>query len=151
MFVQAKDSPNTEVALRRSVERKRSAIRAHIEKASKQAKGAIGYAQKKGAVVIRAVNGVVTLPVEDRLLFGVIVVREMFDDDYGPCSAPVLEVARSLDVPVVLLDYSGLHIMAQNLQPPARFMNGLVSMFSLAMERGEFPKPAWFGPPSNED
>jgi hypothetical protein len=147
MFVQAKDSPNTEASLRRSVERKRSAICAHIEKASKQLKGAIGHAKKNGAVTIRTANGCVTLPVEDRQLFGLVVVREMFDDEYGPCSAPVLEVVHALQLPAVLLDYSGLHIMAQNLRTPARFINGFGNMFELATKRGEFPKPAWFGLP----
>lgn len=147
IFIQAKDSPNTEAALRRSVTRKRSAIRAHIEKASKQLKGAIGYAKKNCAVVIRTAEGIATLPIEDRQMLGLVVVREMFEDDYAACSAPVLEIVQALKQAAVLLDYSGLHIMAQNLRTPTRFINGLSAMFEMAIEKGEFPKPAWFGPP----
>ena len=118
LFIQAKDSPNTEAALRRYVERKRSATRAHVKKASKQLKGAIGYAQKTGAVVIRTVNGTVTLSVEDRQVAGLAVVREMFDDDYAACSALVLEAVQSMKQPAVLLDFPGLHIMAQSYPGP---------------------------------
>ena len=150
MFIQAKDSPNTETALRRTIERKRSGIRAHIDKASKQLKGAIGYAQKTGAVVIRSDDATITLRVEDRQLIGLVVVREMFDDDYLACSAPVLEAMRSLKQPAVLLDYSGLHIMAQNLRTPTRFIGGLAKMVDMAIENNEFPKPVHFGPPPND-
>lgn len=150
VFVQAKDSPNTEAALRRTVERKRTAIRAHIDKAAKQLKGAMGYARKNGSVVIRTDDGPVTLPVGDRQLLGLVVVREMFDDDYAACSAPVLAAVQALELPAVLLDYSGLHIMAQNLRTPARFINGLGDMFEMAIDRDEFPKPAYFGPPPTD-
>jgi len=150
VFVQAKDSPNTEASLRRTVERKRTAIRAHIDKAAKQLKGAMGYADKNGSVVIRTEDGPVTLPVGDRQLLGLVVVREMFDDDYAACSAPVLAAVQALELPAVLLDYSGLHIMAQNLRTPARFINGLGDMFEMAIDRDEFPKPAYFGPPPTD-
>ena len=151
MFIQAKDSPNTEAALRRTVERKRSAIRAHIDKASKQLKGAVGYAAKTGAVVIRSADGALTLPVDDRQLLGLVVVREMFEDDYAACSTPVLKAVHSLGQPAILLDYAGLHIMAQNLRTPARFINRLADMFEMAIERDEFPKPVYFGTRPRDD
>ena len=149
MFIQAKDSPNTEAALRRTIERKRSAIRAHIEKAAKQLKGAMANAVG-GAITITTPDGPLTIPVEERQLLGLVVVREMFDDDYAACSAPVLRVVQSLELPAVLLDYSGLHIMSQNLRTPTRLVNGLGQMFEVAIERDEFPKPAWNGPPPTD-
>lgn len=149
MFIQAKDSPNTKAALRRTVERKRSAIRAHIDKASKQLKGAIGYAQKTGAVVIRTADGTVTLSVEERQVVGLVVVREMFDDDYAACSAPVLEAVQSLKQPSVLLDYSGLH-HGPIPRTPTRFITRLARMFEVAIDNDEFPKPVHFGPPTTD-
>lgn len=53
LFIQAKDSPNTEASLRRTIGRKRTAIRSHIGKAAKQLGGAMGHALKAGSVVIR--------------------------------------------------------------------------------------------------
>ncbi len=147
LFLQAKDSPNTEAALRRSLDRKRSAIRSHIDKAAKQLRGALTYALQNGSITIRSVAGPLTLAVENRQLFGLVIVREMFDDDYTACSAPVLNVVRALDVPAMLLDYSGLHLMAQNLGSPACFIHGLLKMLEVALDHGEFPKPVWNGPP----
>jgi hypothetical protein len=72
IFIQAKDSPNTEAALRRSIERKRAAIRSHIDKACKQLRGALRYAEETGAVVIRTAKGSATLPVGDRQLLGLL-------------------------------------------------------------------------------
>ena len=149
MFVQAKDSPNTEAALRRTVERKRLAIRAHIAKASKQVKGAIAHAAKAREVLIRTSTSPITLRVDQRQLLGMVVVQEMFDDDYAACSAPVIKTIRTLNKPAILLDYSGLHIMAQNLRTPASFIRGLGRMFKMAIDNDEFPKPVHFGPPQD--
>jgi len=121
------------------------AIRSHIDKATKQLRGAMRYALKTGAVSIRTADGPVTLPVGDRAMVGIVVVREMFDDDYGACSKPVLEFARALERPAVLLDYPGLHTLAQRLVAPEQFINGLGRMFEMALAKDEFPKPvlAW--------
>jgi hypothetical protein len=151
IFVQAKDSPNTEAALRRSIERKRSAIRSHIDKATKQLRGAMAYALQNDAVTIRRPQGPTTIAVGERQLVGIIVVREMFDDDYPACSAPVLAMVRSLKFPSVLLDYSGLHVIARNIGSSADFINGLFNMLGIALDRGQFPKPVWHGPPRGQD
>ena len=147
IFVQAKDSPNTEAALRRTIERKRSAIRSHIEKAAKQLRGALTHAQHSRSVTIRSATGPTAIPLGNRQLFGIVVVREMFDDDYLACSGPVLKVVHALEVPSVLLDYSGLHILVQNIRSPAKLVRAFGNMLETAMDRGEFPKPVWYGPP----
>lgn len=148
MFIQAKDSPNTEAALRRSIERKRATIRSHINKACKQLRGALSYAGKTGAVVIRTTGGLVELPIGDRQLVGLVLMQEIFDDDYASCSHPVLEVVRALELPAILLGYSALHVMTQNLRTPTRFINGLHDMFDVALENNEFPKPVYFAQPT---
>jgi hypothetical protein len=147
IFIQAKDSPNTEAALHRNIDRKRATIRSHIGKACKQLRGALSYAVKTGAVVIRTTCGVVDLPTRNRQLVGLVLVQEMFDDDYAGCSHLVLEVVRSLKLPAILLGYSDLHVMTQHLQTSSAFINGLHDMFDIAMEKNEFPKPVCFDPP----
>lgn len=150
MFIQAKDSPNTEAALRRSIDRKRSATRSHIDKASKQLRGALSNAARAGSVIIRTGQGSVKLPVGDRQLLGLVIVREMFDDDYVTCSKPVIDVMQVLHLPTVLLDYSGFHLMALNLRTPTEFINGLGKMVEIALEKNEYPKPVFFGRPSSD-
>lgn len=150
LFIQAKDSPNTEATLRRTIDRKRAATRAHVDKAASQLRGALSYAATVGDLVIRTLDGRVTVPVGNRQFLGLVVVREMFDGDYNACSAPIFDLMQRLRIPAVLLDYSGLHIMAQNLRTPTRFVNGLADMFEMAMKNRRFPKPVWFGPPRED-
>jgi len=128
IFIQAKDSPNTEEILSRSIKRKRKTIRSHIKKASDQLQGALTYSHDNNGVVIKNADDKITIPLAGRQIVGLVLVREMFDDDYPECSVPVLNVVRSLEIPSVLLDYAGLHIMTQNLTSPALFINGLFDM-----------------------
>ncbi len=151
LLAQAKDSPNTEASLRRSIDRKRSVIRNHIDKGAKQLRGALTHVLKRETIVLRAPSGPRTVDVADRAVVGLVAVREMFDDDYKACSAPVLAVADACEKPCVLLDYAALHLMALRLASPARLINGFYQMFAVAMEHGEFPKPRFSGAPQREE
>lgn len=150
LFIQAKDSPNTEASLRRSIDRKRAAVRGHILKAARQLTGALSHAKRASVLKVRRPDGPVELPVADRDLIGLVVVSELFDDDYAACSRPVLQVVRDTECAAILIDYRGLHIMAQTLRSPTRFTHGLAQMFEVAIDKDEFPKPAWIGPPPPE-
>jgi hypothetical protein len=145
LFVQAKDSPNTEETLKRSIDRKRKTIRSHIKKASNQVRGALNYAKNNDGITINSDCDPITIPKGDRQLVGLIVVREMFDDDYLECSTPVLKVVFSLEKPVILLDFPGLQLMTQHLRNPVRFINAMFDMLDVAIEYNEFPKPGWSG------
>ena len=147
LFIEAKDSPNTVASLNRSIDRKRLAIRNHIAKATQQLSGGLSYARSQDGVTIRSADGPLTMPLAGRQLLGLVVVREMFDDDHVACSEPVLALKDALQLPVILTDYPGLHIISLNLRTPARFINALHELFDVAVEHGEFPKSAWNGPP----
>jgi hypothetical protein len=74
----------------------------------------------------------------------------MFDDDRKACSVPVLAVAEACEEPCVLLDYAALHVMALYLSSPIRLFNGLSQLFDIALERGTYPKPRFFGAPRRQ-
>ena len=61
----------------------------------------------------------------------------MFDNDYGPSSAPVFAVASNCGVPCMLLDYAGMHVMRLHLGSPTRLLNGFYQLFESALENGE--------------
>ncbi len=149
VLVQAKDSPNNEATLRRTIDRKHAVIRAHIEKGARQLQGALSYVTARDELALSASSGAHILAVGGRLICGLVVVREMFDDDYGACSAPVLAVARNCGAPCVLLDYAAMHVMTLHLSSPTRLLNGLYQLFESALENGEYPKPRFIGPPGN--
>jgi hypothetical protein len=127
-----------------------SMIRAHIRKAAKQLRGAIGTMQSRDEVTLATPQGSLAASIGDRALRGLIVVREMFDDDYKACSAPVLAVAEETGVPCVLLDYAAFHMMTLHLRSPRRLINGFDQVFARALEIGEYPKPRFLGAPVSE-
>ena len=149
LIIQAKDSPNNEATLRRTIERKRAVIRSHIKKGAAQLKGALSYTHEQEKITLRTLDGESTLNIKGQRIIGLVIVREMFDDDYKACSIPVLEVANTLDLPCILLDYSSLHVMTLNLDSPERFINGIRQLWLCALENGEFPKFRFIGPKFN--
>lgn len=147
LLVQAKDSPNTEASLRRSIERKKNVTRGHIEKAARQLRGAISHVLGCDRVMLQTTSGPGVINMDNRSVFGLIVVREMFDDDFKPCSVPVLAVAQETGQPCVLVDYAALHAMSLNLPSQKRFVSGFLQLFEATQKYGEFPKPRFTGKP----
>ncbi|MDQ1153095.1 hypothetical protein [Brevundimonas sp. SORGH_AS_0993] len=150
LFVEAKDSPNTEASLARTLDRKRQTIQNQIEKATKQLSGALLYARSNDGVVITSEAGPVTLSLEGRQPLGLVVVREMFDDTQFENSEPILAAVEAIQVPLMLIDYPGLHMTTQNLGAPHRFIGALHDIFDMALEHGRFPRSIWSGPPPEE-
>jgi len=147
LLVQAKDSPNTEAALRRSIDRKRSIIRNHIEKGAKQLGGALRYLRDRNQILLQTSSGPYAVDVSGRAICGLLVVRELFDDDYKRCSEPLLKVVNACSQPCVLLDYLSLHMMTLHLPTPAELMNGFHRTFDIATQHGEYPKHRFLRPP----
>ena len=143
LFVEAKDSPNTAISLSRSLERKRQAVQKHIEKATKQLRGALSYAQHRRGVTIQTTNGPVTVPLDGRQLLGLVVVSEMFDDNQFANSEPLLDLVDNLRLPVMLIDYAGLHTITLNLRTPEGFVDALHNLFDVAIEHRRFPRSIW--------
>jgi hypothetical protein len=150
LFVEAKDSPNTAASLDRSIERKRQTIQKQIEKAAKQLQGGLSYAQDHDGVTIQTADGQTTIPLDGRQLLGLVVIREMFDHDQFANSKPVLDLVDQLQMPVMLIDYAGLHMLSLNLRTPERFIDALHNLFNAAIEHGRFPRSVWNGPPLTE-
>jgi len=148
LFIEAKDSPNTAESLDRSLDRKRLTIQKQIVKASNQLKGGLTYAKETDGVVIATDVGPKTLPLEGRQLLGLVVIREMFDHDQQENSDPVLALVDEIKLPVMLIDYPGLHAISINLRTPARFLSALHELFDMALEHGRFPRSVWNGPPA---
>lgn len=147
LFVEAKDSPNTAASLDRSIERKRQAIQKQIEKATKQLRGGLSYAQNHDGVTVQTAYGPTTVSLDGRQLLGLVVIREMFDDDQLANSKPVLDLVDQLQLRVMLIDYPGLHMVSLNLRTPKRFIEALHKLLDAAIEHGRFPRSIWSGPP----
>lgn len=150
LFIEAKDSPNTPASLDRSLERKRQTIQNQIIKATKQLKGALTYARSADGVVIKAAPEPLHIALAGRQLLGLVVIREMFDDSQVANSEPILDMVDELQLPLMLIDYPGLHMISLNLRTPARFVGALHTLFDTALEHGQFPRSVWSAPPLTE-
>lgn len=150
LFIETKDSPNTPASLDRSLKRKRQTIQNQIIKATKQLKGALTYACSADGVVIKAVPEPLHIALAGRQLLGLIVIREMFDDSQVANSEPILDMVDELQLPLMLIDYPGLHMVSLNLRTPAQFVGALHNIFDTALEHGQFPRSVWSAPPLTE-
>ena len=53
-------------------------------------------------------------------------------------------------LPLMLIDYPGLHMVTLNPCTPARFFDALRSPFAAALEHGQFPRSIWSAPPLSD-
>lgn len=150
IFIQAKDSPNTKESLDRKIQRKRKTIKAHIDKATKQIQGALKYAQTNDKILLKGKDGIISISTKNKKLVGLVVVKELFDDDYIACSSPILKVIRDLEVPIALFDFSQLHSLTHNFANSSQFIDGIYNMVDIALEHDQFPKAVWSGAPLGE-
>ena len=103
-------------------------------------RGALCYARDNDGITISINDRPTTIKRDGRQLVGLIVVKELFDDDSPECSAPVLKLVRELKLPINLLDYPQLHILTQNFTTQTRFINGLFDALDMALLHEQFPR-----------
>ena len=145
IFVQVKDNSNTSDGLKYSMDRKRKTIRNHIKKATNQLRGALNYVRSHDDVTILFDEKSVTIKSWKKQLIGLVIVRELLDDDFFECSAPVLNLIREINLGIILLDYAQLRILAKNLITLERFFGSLHDSLTTALKKGRFPSSIFSG------
>jgi hypothetical protein len=150
VIFQAKDSPNTPEILGRSLARKRKAIESHLAKAVKQMRGAFAHMAADDELKLRTPGVEITIDLEDRFVIGVIVLREMFDDQFQNYSQPVLRLMQQAQQACLVLDYAALHILTCGLSSWEAFVAALDDMVVFGLDHGEFPRPRFLGPSERE-
>lgn len=150
LAIQAKDSPNTEKTMRRTLARKRTTTRNHIEKGAGQLRGALQHITAHDILTISIEGALRSIRVDQRQVHGVVVVRELFDDDIIEPSKQVLVAAQACGIATTLLEYGALHQMALRLRSPDRLIEGLRELFIAACEHKQFPRPRFLHGPEPE-
>ncbi|CTP92705.1 hypothetical protein XTPLMG730_3587 [Xanthomonas translucens pv. phlei] len=141
LIVQAKDSPNTEAISHQKISRKRSNVMHALNKAIGQVKGALGYIQKFDHTldffIGDELHGVNIANKEKKTL---IVVKELFNDQYFEYSPPLLQIMAEKNVDVVALDYPELYKYCAHLADEEEFFEAYDRVVETAKERGEYPR-----------
>jgi hypothetical protein len=147
LIIHAKDSPNTEAALRRSLARKRATVMKHLEKAVKQLRGSLVHMIESDDLWLRVAEKQYAIPSRNLLVIGLIVLREMFDDQFKEYSRPVLELMEDKGVPCLVMDYASLHVISRTVGTRERFVWALDDMIKFGVEHRAFPRPRHLGAP----
>ena len=140
LLIQAKDSPASEASLNRSLARKRSVAAAHIRKAASQLRGSIGYLRSEESVEVVANGQRRDVTMSGRDVFGLVIVKELFDPDRSECSPVVFAICEESGVPCLLLDYVEFQQLTLFRRTEEGLMGTLSEICAAAGQYGVFPR-----------
>ncbi|WP_298610556.1 hypothetical protein [uncultured Thiothrix sp.] len=141
LIIQAKDSPNLERIIKQKLLRKRNNVMNSLKKAINQTKGAVLYSQRNTKYLEFQVddqkynintNGLITKTL--------IIVKELFDDQFGEYSQQLLGFVRDKQVPCIALDYPEFYSYCVNLRDEKEFFNAYDRVMDYAIKEGEYPR-----------
>ena len=138
LLVQAKDSPVTEAALGRTIDRKQATTDKHVRKAAAQLKGSINHLRSGNCIDIITDGQPWEFHMSGRDVFGLVIVKELFDPDRSDCSQLVLSTFEETEVPCLLLDYMELQELTYSQPNEESLVGTLKQMFAAAREHGLF-------------
>lgn len=141
LLVQAKDSPNNFQILGNTLQRKRATSIKRLAKAAGQARGAVRYARSDATVLRMHVSGVdINIPLGERSLFSLMVVKELFNDCVEEYDPLLLELSQATSVSCAALDYPELSQYTAHLHGEVEFFGALEKVYQFAITNGTFPR-----------
>lgn len=140
LVVQAKDSPNTERILRNTIARKRKTTLSSLVKALRQFEGATKYFRTGDPVGMLLPNGQIEIDLSERLVVGLVVLKEMFNNEYQEYTQAILDVSNRLQAPCIALDYPELASYSAFLHGEEAFFEAYWRVFTHGADTGMFPR-----------
>ncbi|MES2280562.1 MAG: hypothetical protein V4542_04040 [Pseudomonadota bacterium] len=149
LFIQAKDSPNTESILRNATSRKRAKSLSQLEEANGQLKGAISYAKKNPILQLNLKNLHRSISLQGLQIVGLAVIKELFEDvdTFEKYSELTLDLISQTGVPCVFLDYPDLHMYTRHTTDEMTFMGALQQLFEIGWTKKRFGRLQFGLPP----
>lgn len=140
LLVQAKTSPNAPGGLNNTVSRNRATVLKSMNKAIEQMRSAVRYCRSVTPLKMIVKEEEVSLPIENLEMASLIILKEMFNDQYREYSPPLFELAEETKVPCIALDYAELDMYTSWLDGEDQFFAAFNRVFEVALQRGEFPR-----------
>lgn len=140
LAVQAKDSPNTEAIANNKLSRKRATAIKNLAKALAQVRGAVRYIGSSPQLAMRCGDEDITLSVEGKKLFSLVVSKELFIDQYDDYSPMIFKTWTDTGVPCVALDYMELTQFMSHVVGEEPFFEVIERIHTVAQERGLYPR-----------
>ena len=139
LLIQAKDSP-PESGLTRTIDRKRATAVKHVRKATAQLKGAINHLRSGKSIEIITERKRRRVSMSGRDVFGLVLVKELFDPDRPDCSPLVLTVFDETGTPCVLLDHTEFQLLTFFQTTEDSLVEAMENTFAVAHKDGVFPR-----------
>ena len=140
LLIQAKDSPSSESALTRTLNRKMAVASKHVRKATSQLKGSITYLKSDDSIEIITDGKRNSVSLSGRDVFGVTIVKEVFDPERPTSSSPVLTISKQTGVPCLLLDHAEFQQLTFFQSTEEVLVRSLSDIVSVAERHGAFPR-----------
>lgn len=141
LVIQAKDSPNTEELLSNTLERKKSKAIKHLSKAIRQYEGAVKYLSKSPILNFKIGNESFTHNIDKKNVYSLIVIKELFLEDYEKYSEMLLPKSNQLNKPCIFLDFIDLHKFSMVCKGDKKSFLGLYDrIYTLANKNKIFAK-----------
>ena len=125
LLIQAKDSPNTEKSLGRTLERKMATVSKALDKAIDQTRGALKYLRREETLKFHFGEDVFEIETNDKVIRNLIVVQETFDSEWPTYSSRILSLSEEMSSPCYVIGYADLVTWTAKLDTPTQFLTVL--------------------------
>ena len=143
LLIQAKDSPNTESGLNRTLDRKRRASRSQLADALSQVRGGVRYLQRQPIAELVVGDENWDFVVGDRKLVGIAIIKELFDDE-GTAYVEACNSMGDLSGGAIVMDYPSFHAFAHHFRAESSFIAGLEQLIGRIRDTNEWVRPKAF-------
>lgn len=140
IIVQAKDSPNLERTINLPIARKKSTAIKALKKAAAQVRGAANYLRRRQPAVFLINDAEIEVSLEGKGVYGLVVMKELFDDDFDEYTSVLLNLYEQAQVPTIPLSYSELHQYTRFLAGDEAFLEAFMKVFDWGCKTGMFPR-----------
>ena len=140
LVVQAKDSPNTAKVAGNTIARKKATAQHSLQKALSQLSGASRYCRATDLLKVSIESEVIEIAIVGRQLRGLVVVKELFADEYSQYSELLRASADHALIPCVALDYGELSQWTAYLHGEDALFEAFDRVFEHGMRTGAFPR-----------
>lgn len=140
LLIQAKDSPNIERIVNNTISRKVSASHKALNAAAGQLKGAITYMRRSAEFVILVKGKEVKLDLSGKSVYGLAVIKELFNHEYEGYTPPLLELHAKTGVPCIPLSYGELHQHTSYIDDEDELFEAFMAVFNHGLETGMFSR-----------
>ncbi len=138
LLIQAKDNQNLEKNVNKTIEKKKSAAVKALKSGVGQVKGAISYLRRAVPFVVIIDGREVEVDVQGKKVYGLVVMKELFDDSYESYTPQMIELYKKTEVPCIPLSFGELHNYTRFIHGDEEFFKAFMKVFDHGRETGAF-------------